>query len=94
MKLVTFYEIMKWDGGDRHYPTGICFKSEYHANQFLADNCNTVDNCDLRQFQVFEDSIDYKQNNALEIKKRALDKLTAEEKVALKLNKDQLNASV
>ena len=81
MKLLSVFEIWKWDGGDRHYPSGICFADKQTAIAF-ADNKNH-DIVRDHIFTVYDSIEDYCENNPEALKKRALAKLTPEEKQAL-----------
>jgi hypothetical protein len=83
MKIVTFYQINRFDGGDRHIPSDICFSNMEEADKFVSKN--KYDDYVKRQFFVYESSEEYIESNSKILKEKALAKLTDLEKKALGL---------
>jgi hypothetical protein len=82
MKIINCWDIQVWDGGDRHN------HKYYVATKEAADawmEKNTYDAVYEKQFVIldsYEELMDYKNGEA---RKRALAKLTEEDKIALGL---------
>ena len=82
MKTITYYEIMRWDGGDRHNASGVCFSSKESANEFLDNSYDLI----REKTAVIYDSVEeYTAATSEETKQKALAKLTDVEKRALGL---------
>lgn len=79
--IYKFYEIEKWDGGDRQYPSGICFSNREAAREFLVGN--NYDTYREHKYIVYDSVAEYKENSKEKLKAKALAKLTDEEKEAL-----------
>jgi hypothetical protein len=83
MKILNFYEIMKWDGGDRHYGTGICFEEESAAEDYLKGNrYDTYQEC---TFRLYDSKTEVEEIKRQEARAKALAKLTKEERELLGL---------
>lgn len=83
MKTITYYQFMQWDGGDRHFPKEPAFFNKEDADEFLGDN--RYDRFDKRTIKIYESIIDYEDHNLENIRKKALSRLSKEEKKALGL---------
>jgi hypothetical protein len=83
MKTIIYYEIMRWDGGDLHNASGVCFFSKEEANEFLGDN--RYDLIRENTVVVYDSVEEYYAVTSAETKQRALAKLTDVEKRALGL---------
>ncbi len=81
MKKITYYQFMKWDGGDRHYPSNPCFLHKEDADKFIGDN--RYDLFRENTVVVYESIEEYAAVNLDETKLKALAKLTDIEKAAL-----------
>ena len=80
MKIVQCYDIQVWDGGDRtnhkYYVS-----SQEAADQWLAKH--RFDTVTSREFIIFDDLAEIEDYDKGEARKRALAKLTPEDKIAL-----------
>ena len=80
MKIIKCWDIQVWDGGDRHY-------HKYYVSSVEAAKewmkINTYDAVHEREFIIFDDLEEIKSYASGEARKRALAKLTEEEKIAL-----------
>jgi hypothetical protein len=83
MKTITYYQFMRWDGGDRHHLKEPAFFNKEDAEEFLGDN--KFDRFDKRTVTIYESILDYEDHNRHKIQEQALAKLTDEEKKALGL---------
>ena len=83
MKVVTFYQINKYDGGGRYISSDICFSSMEEADKFVSKR--KYDDYVKRQFFIYESAEEYNKSNSKELKEKALAKLTDIEKKALGL---------
>lgn len=83
MKLVKYYRIMQWDGGQHHNGTDIAFATVEAAKDYLEMNKHDI----YQQWSMFvyDDMEDYAANKKDAIIKTALDKLTEVEKKMLGL---------
>jgi hypothetical protein len=82
MKSITYWQIYIWDGGDRHNP-GYCVSDQSLAIDWKQKNPNdSVVKTDLIIFDSLKEIEDFKSG---ETKRRALAKLTLDEKRALGL---------
>lgn len=81
MKLVTFYVVSIWDGLDGRSNKEVYFSNEEAASDWL--KANTYDHKFKREYVVYDSPTDYVENSPESVKKRALAKLTPEERKAL-----------
>jgi hypothetical protein len=82
MQIINFWDIQVWDGGDRH------FHKHYVSTKAAADAWMSKNPYDLIQeveLVIFDDMDELQDHANGEVRKRALAKLTAEEKIALGL---------
>ena len=80
MKIITVWDIQVWDGGDRHQ------HKYYVASKEAADEWmkeNKFDFVTTKDLVVFDDLEDIKSFETGEVRRRALEKLTDAEKIAL-----------
>ena len=80
MTVLDLYEVMVWDGGEHHYPK-FYFQYEKDAQEYV--KAYPHDFYQKRQFKVYYSYEDFEDNTDDAIRKRALDKLTPEEKLVL-----------
>ena len=83
MKTISYFQIYKWDGGDRHTSTDICFYHEDDAKLFL--DGNKYDIYRQRTLNLYESYQDYVHGSIERAKQQALAKLTYQEKQLLGL---------
>lgn len=83
MKIITYYQFMQWDGGDRHMRKDPCFFTKEEADLFLGDN--KYDHFEERTVHIYDSVEEYKKVSLDETKNAALAKLTDIEKKALGL---------
>lgn len=83
MKLITLYEIHRWDGGEYQIYRGEAASSEAAAKEIA----NKHDRVMKTVHRVYDSRDDFAQNKQEAIAKRALAKLTPEEIDALGLSK-------
>jgi len=57
MKKITFYQFMKWDGADRHYPSDPVFANKADADCFLGEN--KYDHFDKKTIIIFDSFEEY-----------------------------------
>lgn len=79
MKLIQLWEIHEWDGGDHQVYRGKAAETEAAARE-LAGKHDTVI---ARTHRVYEGAADMRANSVVELRKKALAKLTPEEIDAL-----------
>lgn len=82
MKIIKCWDIQVWDGGDRHN------HKYYVATKEAADAWkanNTYDEVYEKEFVILDSLTELEEYRAGELRKRALAKLTAEERVILGL---------
>lgn len=84
MKLVKYYRIMQWDGGEHHNGTDIAFATVEAAKEYLEMNKHDI--YQKGEMIVYDDMKDYTANKKDAIIKTALDKLTDVEKKMLGLS--------
>lgn len=84
MKLVEYYRILKWDGGDRHVGSDIAFVTLEAAKEYLKMNKHDI--YQKESMIVYDDMEDYAANKKDVIIKTALAKLTEVEKKMLGLS--------
>lgn len=84
--IFKFYEILKWDGCDRQYPSGICFSNREAAEEFLEGN--KYDTISEHKYIVHDSVADYKENGREALKAKALAKALDEEREALGIYND------
>lgn len=80
MQIINCWDIQVWDGGDRHH------HKYYVATKEAADTWmkrNTYDHISERKIIVFDNLDEISEYRTGEARKRALSKLTEEEKFAL-----------
>jgi len=82
-KVITFYALCEWDGGERHIPRKYIFSKE-DAEKWdkEQDYKGTITK---HEYIVYDDLEDLENNSKKKIKERALEKLTDEEKIVLGL---------
>lgn len=83
MKSLTLYQVFKWDGGDRHYPTHTYFENQVSAEIWLKDN--QYDDCQEVTLEIYESYSDYTAGKTQRAIVKALNKLTLEEQKLLGL---------
>ena len=84
MEIKTLYQLHNWDGGERHNATDYYFETKEVGNEYVA----VVDqyaNIIPKTLIICSSLEDYKQNLKSELKKRALAKLTKEDRAILGL---------
>ena len=84
MKIIEYWEIMAWDGGDRHVKTGISFASEEEANRYL--ETRNHDYAQRHRTEAFDTLDEYESIRSGKVREEALAKLTDLEKRALGLS--------
>ncbi len=80
MKILTVWDIQVWDGSDRHS------HKYYVASKEAADawmKKNRFDRVTTKDLVVFDNLEDIEHFNLMEVRKKALAKLTEDEKLAL-----------
>jgi len=82
MQLLEVYSIDVWDGGDRHYHR-FYVRTEEEAQRWLDEN--QYDSFHKKTLVIYDTLEDYKENSVEALKKKALAKLTPEEKYTLGL---------
>ena len=80
MQILKLYDVLVWDGGDRHNHK-FYLTSEEEAQRYL--KANTYDAVYERTIEIFDTLEEWNDWNQGKIKERALAKLTAEERRAL-----------
>lgn len=83
MKIIECWDIQVWDGGDRHY------HKHYVATKEAADAWKAkhqFDNVSKLRLVIFDNMDELNDYELGEARKRALAKLTAEDKIALGIN--------
>ena len=83
MKTLNLYQVYKWDGGDRHYPTHTYFENQVSAETWL--KVNKYDHYVQVTLNIYESTFDYNMNEKQRKKQEALTKLTLEEQQLLGL---------
>jgi hypothetical protein len=83
MKIIEVYQITKFDGGDRHIPSDICFSSHEEAEKFLTGNL--YDDYKMKRFFVYDTVEEYEESKSEKLREKALAKLTIIEQKALGL---------
>lgn len=84
MEIKTLFQVHNWDGGDRHIPTDYYFTTEQLGQEYE----DTIEkHCWIQKktLIICQSIDDYKQSTKAEIKRKALAKLTAEERSILGL---------
>lgn len=84
MEYKTLFQVYNWDGGERHNPTDYYFTSKLLGQEYkdAVDKHCTIEK---RTLLICDSIEDYKQNTKAEVKRKALAKLTAEERSILGL---------
>ena len=80
MQVITVHQVNLWDGGERHN-FGFFLSDAKEAENYkeIDPNCNIC----KKEFIIFDTIADYREYKSGEVKRRALSKLTLEERVAL-----------
>lgn len=80
MQVITVNQVNLWDGGDRHN-FGFFLSSDVEAEKYkeIDPNCYIT----KKEIIIFDNIADYREYKSGEVKRRALSKLTVEERVAL-----------
>lgn len=81
MIYLTYYVIMKWDGGDRHYDSDIAFETEEEANKYLKDHRYDIHS--ERNIMIYKSAEEYHAGDLDRKRQKALKKLTKEERQLL-----------
>lgn len=77
------YEAQQWDGGERQNPVAL-FAREADARKVAGAQGAVV----TKVVRIFDSVEEYQANRSSELRKKALAKLTAEERVALGFSAD------
>lgn len=80
MQVLTVWDVQVWDGGGRHNHA-FYVKDEFQANVWKEKN--TYDSIVKKEIQIFDTIAEYQEFKNGELKRKALQKLTREERVAL-----------
>lgn len=83
MKTIHLFEILTWDGGNRHNTTGIAFDNHDAGEAYK--NANKFDTIFERQFIVISSLDELKAVQEEQTRLQALEKLTMEERRVLGL---------
>ena len=81
MKLISYYEVQVWDGGDRHLPSAKRFTSRQEAQK----QCTKYDRIVHHEYMIYDTEDEYILSSIELTRKHALAKLTDAEKKALGL---------
>ncbi len=83
MKSLELWEICAWDGGSRQTPTGQFFTNKAAAEEYM--KVNKHDYINHKVLLLVDDMEDLKNAAHAEMRKRALAKLSPEDKMILNL---------
>lgn len=83
MKSLTLYQVFKWDGGERHYPTDTYFETYEAAETWV--KFNKYDHYEQVTLNIYESTFDFNMSAKQRAKQKALSKLTFEEQELLGL---------
>ena len=83
MKIMTYYQLLKFDGGDRHIPSDVCFTSEEDMKLLLKGN--VYDTYSKKSVYLYDTYDEYVSVTSEKTREAALKKLTDVEKNALGL---------